>query len=416
MRWMFSFSLACLWFASNLPAENWPQFRGPDGQGHSSAVNLPTEWSDTKNALWQTPIPGEGWSSPVVWGGRIFLTTAVPSDEVKNQYSLRTLCLAGDTGKVLWDVEVFKETPKTTQRIHNKNSHASPTPVTDGKHLFVHFGAHGTACLTLDGKIVWRNRDLEYPMNHGTGGSPVLVDGLLFFSCDGSRDPFVVALDQATGKVRWKKDRPKVINSKTFSFSTPLVIEVDGKKQIVSPATNQVAAYRPKDGEIIWSAGYDGYSVIPRPVYAEGLVFISTSYNNAVAMAISPEGQGDVTGTNVAWENRRAAPHTPSMLVVGKEVYMVSDRGIATCADAKSGKVHWQQRLGGSFSSSPLSGDGKIYFQSEGGEGIVIKPGTTYQELARNPMNARTLASYGVIDSDLLIRTDAALFRITAQQ
>ncbi len=416
MRLMFDFSLALLLFASTLHAENWPQFRGPDGQGHSSAANLPTEWSNTKNALWQTPIPGEGWSSPVVWGDRIFLTTAVPSEEVKNQYSLRTLCLAGDTGKVLWNVEVFQESPKSSQRIHNKNSHASPTPVTDGKHLFVHFGAHGTACLTFDGKIVWRNGELAYPMNHGTGGSPVLVDGLLFFSCDGSKNPFVVALDQATGKVRWKKDRPKVTNSKTFSFSTPLVIEVDGEQQIVSPATNQVVAYRPKDGKVIWSAGYDGYSVIPRPVYAEGLVFLSTSYNNAVAMAISPEGEGDVTSTNVAWENKRAAPHTPSMLVVGKEIYMVSDRGIATCADAQSGKVHWQERLGGNFSASPLYGDGKIYFQSEEGVGIVIKPGTTYEELARNPMSARTLASSGVIDSDLLIRTDAALFRIHQPQ
>ncbi len=317
-------------------------------------------------------------------------------------------------------MEIFQETPQVTQRIHNKNSHASPTPVTDGKHLFVHYGALGTACLTvgdestLGGKLVWKNRGVNYPMNHGSGGSPVLVDGLLFFSCDGSKNPFVVALDQATGQIRWKKPRPEVVNRKKFSFSTPLVIEVDGQKEIISPATDQVVAYRPKDGEKIWSVGYNGYSVIPRPVFAEGLLFLSTSYDKPVAMAVSPEGKGNLTATNIAWQNRRAAPHTPSMLAVGSEVYMVSDGGVATCVDAKTGNVHWQQRLGGNYSASPLYGDGKIYFQNEAGEGIVIRPGTTYEELARNDMHARTLASYGVIDSDLLIRTDTALYRISA--
>ena len=407
-------SAACFLPESCLLAENWPQFRGPSGQGHTTAVNLPTEWSDTKNVAWKQELPGEGWSSPVVWENRIFLTSAVPSEAVQKEHSLRALCLAGDTGKVLWNVEVFKQTPRDTQRIHNKNSHASPTPVTDGEHLFLHFGAQGTACLTLDGGIVWRNRELNYPMNHGNGGSPVLVDDLLVFNCDGSRNPFVVALDQKTGKIRWKKNRPKIPGGKTFSFSTPLVIEVSGEKQIVSPATDQVVAYRPEDGQEIWSVKYEGYSVIPRPAFGQGLVFISTSYNNPVAMAISPEGMGDLTESNIVWQNRRAAPHTPSILIVGSEVYMISDKGIATCADAKTGKVHWQERVGGSYSASPLFGDGKIYFQSEEGEGIVIRAGKTYEELARSNMNSRTLASYAVIDSDFLIRTESALFRISA--
>jgi outer membrane protein assembly factor BamB len=350
----------------------------------------------------------------VVWGDRIFLTAAVSSETTDGEYSLRAMCLAGDTGKPTWDVEVFQETSRTTQRIHNKNSHASPTPVTDGKRLFVHFGAHGTACLDLDGQILWKNTGLNYPMNHGSGGSPVLVDDLLFFSCDGSENPFVVALDQATGKIRWKKDRPSVANRKKFSFATALAIDVDGETQIISPGTDQVVAYRPKDGEKIWSVGFAGYSVIPRPVYAEGLLFVSTSYDSPVAMAISPDGTGDLTATNIAWQNRKAAPHTPSLLAVGSEVYMVSDGGVATCVDAKSGKVHWQERIGGKYSASPVYGDGRIYFQSEEGEGVVIKAGPVYEELARNNLNARTLASYAVIGSDLLIRTDEGLFRITA--
>lgn len=410
---LFCLSVFGICLAVPVNAENWPQFRGPDGQGHSAAKNLPVEWSAAKNVKWNQDIPGEGWSSPVVWEGKILLTTAVPYPNVPNEFSLRTMCLAGETGQVLWDREVFKQTPRDTQRIHNKNSHASPTPVTDGEHVWVHYGAQGTACLTLAGEIVWKTRELGYPMNHGNGGSPVLVDGLLIFSCDGSRNPFVVALDQATGNIRWKKPRPKVINPKKFSFSTPLAIEIEGEKQIISPATNQVVAYRPKDGEILWSVGFDGYSVIPRPVYGEGLVFISTSYDRPAAMAISPKGSGDVTDTNVAWVNRQAAPHTPSMLVVGSEVYMVSDAGIATCADAKTGEVHWKERLGGKYSASPLLGDGRIYFQSEEGQGTVIEAGKEYKELARNEMNARTLASYAVIDADFLIRTETELYRIT---
>ncbi len=416
MRFARLLLLGILAVPFTLHAENWPQFRGPDGQGHTLAKNLPTQWAPTKNVVWETPIPGEGWSSPVVWGQQIFLTAAVPDEEVEKQYSLRTLCLNAKSGQVVWDVEVFQQTATATQKIHRKNSHASPTPITDGKNLFVHFGAQGTACLTLDGKIVWKNNDISYRMNHGNGGSPVLVEGVLCFSCDGSKDPFVVALDQATGKVVWKKDRPPVSNSRKFSFGTPLVIEQEGQQQIISPGTDLVVAYRPKDGQEIWSVGYDGYSVIPRPVYAQGLLFLSTSYNTATAMAISPAGQGDLTKTNIVWQTRKGAPHTPSLLVVGSEVYMVSDGGVATCADAKTGDVHWQKRLGGSYSSSPLFGDGKIYFQSEDGEGIVIKAGKTFEEIARNKMAARTLSSYGVVDSDLLIRTDKALFRITKGQ
>ncbi len=413
MRWVLMCLLAlCFTTDGPLRAENWPQFRGPDGQGHTSARSLPTQWSDTQNVAWKQDLPGEGWSSPVVWDNRIYLTTAVPSQTVKDEYSLRALCLAGETGKIVWDVEVFKQTPQDTQRIHSKNSHASPTPVTDGRRLFVHFGAQGTAALSLAGEILWKNEDLDYSMVHGNGGSPVLVEGLLVFSCDGSQNPFVVALDHETGKIRWKKNRPPVSNRKKFSFSTPLVIEVDGQKQIISPATDQVIAYRPRDGAEIWTVGYEGYSIIPRPVFGQGLVFLSTSYQSPVAMAISPEGTGDLPAANIAWKIRRAAPHTPSMLLVGSEIYMVSDRGIATCADAKTGKVHWQERLGGNYSASPLYGDGKIYFQSEEGEGIVIRAGRTFEELARNHMNSRTLASYAVIGSDFLIRAESALYRI----
>lgn len=394
------------------PSEHWSQFRGPTGQGHTSATGLPVTWRATENVVWKTDVPGLGWSSPIVWEDRICLTTAVPSDTGNElDQTLQALCLDAATGRTLWATPVFQQDADSAEPIHTKNSHASATPITDGEHVWVHFGPQGTACLTLDGEIVWRNDDIRYDPRHGNGGSPVLVDGLLVFSCDGYDVQFVVALDQRTGEIRWKTDRPPLETQSTFSFSTPLVIEVGGRKQLISPGTSRVVAYDPATGREIWQADYDGYSVIPRPVYAHGLVFVSSGYNNPTLLALRPGG-GKENRAQVAWQSKRNAPHTPSLLAVGDELYSVTDAGIASCFDAKSGKLHWQQRLGGNYSASPLYGDGKIYFQSEQGVGTVIRAGREYAELARNDIGSRTLASYAVIDSDLLIRTESNLYRI----
>ncbi len=276
--------------------------------------------------------------------------------------------------------------------------------------MFVHFGHEGTARLDLSGKVVWRKR-MEYNPVHGNGGAPVAVGQALIFSCDGANDPFVVALDRNTGAVLWKTQR-SVDATKKFSFTTPLVIEVNGQTQVISPASDIVCALDPRNGSEIWRVRYDGYSVIPRPVYGHGLVYICTGYNTPKLLAIRPDGRGDVTDTHVEWTMKRGAPHTPSLLLVGDELYMVSDRGVASCVDAKTGKPHWQERLGGGFSASPLYADGKIYFQSEQGEGTVIAPGTTFRRIATNDLGERTLASYAVGDSALFIRSAQALYRI----
>ncbi|GAB4140512.1 MAG: PQQ-like beta-propeller repeat protein [Planctomycetaceae bacterium] len=411
---MFSFTLLLSAITiSQAQAEEWTEFRGPTGQGHSQAKNLPETWSPTKNVAWKVDIPGGGWSSPIVLNNRIYLTTAVlPEGGRGNDRSLRALCLDATSGKTLWDKEVFLQKDETTQRIHRKNSHASPTPITDGKHVYVHFGTQGTACLTRDGKIVWKMRDLKYRPQHGNGGSLILVDDILFVSCDGSDLQYVVAIDKNSGRIVWKKNRLPFTRAQKFSFTTALAIEVNGKKQIVSPGTNQVIAYEPKTGKEIWQIKYSGYSVIPRPVYSHGLVFLSTSYNRPTLMAVKPTGQGDVTDTHVAWTTQRGAPHTPSMLVIGDELYFVSDKGIASCVDAKTGKVHWSRRIGGNYSASPIYADGKIYFQSEQGDATVIKPGKEFKQIARNSLGERTLASYAVVDSALLIRTEKSLYRI----
>ncbi|MFQ5734512.1 MAG: PQQ-binding-like beta-propeller repeat protein [Planctomycetaceae bacterium] len=407
-----AFGLFVCLFAAGVSAEDWPQFRGPTGQGISAEKNLPAEFGPAKNVAWRVTIPGAGWSSPIVHKGRVYLTSAVtPPGGEGTDRSLRAICLDAKTGQAAWDVEVFQQKDEDVERIHGKNSHASPTPVTDGRRLFVHFGPQGTACLTLDGKVVWR-RKVRYSPRHGSGCSPILVGDLVVFSCDGQRAPFLIALDKATGRIRWKKPRPPVEDPKTFSFATPLAIRIGGTTQIVSPATGQVVSYEAGTGREIWKVRYDGFSVIPRPVYAHGLVFLSTSYMRPQVLAIQPTGKGDVTGSHLKWSIARGAPNTPSALAVGDELYFISDRGIASCVNAKTGKVHWQKRLGGKYSSSPVFADGKIYFQSEQGDATVISAGTTFRRLAKNAMKERTLASYAVADGALFIRTATKLYRI----
>jgi len=391
-------------------AEDWPEFRGPTGQGHSTARNLPVEWSATQNVVWKQPVPGKAWSSPVVVQGKIYLTTA-EALEGTGQQALRALCLDAKTGSPLWNTAVFT---REISRGHNKNSQASPTPLVADGRLFVHFGHQGTACLDLTGKVLWRNEELVYSPVHGNGGSPILVGDTLVFSCEGASNPFVVALDKTTGKVRWKVAR-ETDAAKKFSFSTALLIQVNGQPQIISPGSGAVCAYEPKTGRELWRVRYgEGYSVIPRPVFGHGLIFIGTGYDHPAVMAIRAGGLGDATDTQVAWTLTKGAPNTPSLLLVGDELYMVSDGGVASCVDARTGTVHWQERIGGNYSASPVFADGKIYFQNEEGVGVVLKPGKTFQKLAENPLGERTLASYAVADGALFIRTAGNLYRIQA--
>jgi outer membrane protein assembly factor BamB len=394
---------------SSARAEDWPEFRGPTGQGLvTGSGELPLHWGPMKNVAWKQAIPGVGWSSPVVVSGRVYLTSAVPDQ--KKPLSLRALCLDGATGKILWNEEVFTEGPDAP-RIHGKNSHASPTPLVQDGKLFVHFGHMGTACLDTSGKVIWKQR-IDYPPVHGNGGSPVLVDDQLVFSCDGAEQCWLVALDRDKGTIRWKIERTGK-PFKKFSFSTPLVIEVAGKKQIISPASDLVGAYEPATGKEIWKVRYTGYSVIPRPVFGLGLLFLSTGFDRPQFLAIRPDGKGDVTETHVAWTLTRNAPNTPSPLLVGEELYLVSDGGMVSCLEARTGKVHWQKRLATTFSASPIHAAGRIYLQGEDGLGVVLKAGKVFEELARNPMGEKTLASYAVADRSLFLRTEKYLYRIS---
>lgn len=388
-----------------LKAGDWPQFRGPDGQGHANVRNLPTHWGPT-NIAWSAEIPGNGWSSPILAQDHVYLTAAVPTN---GNLSLRVLCLNPHSGKLIWNSEVFSVKPV---RGHQKNSQASPTPITDGGHVYAHFGQYGTAALNRDGKVLWRQPSLKYSPVHGNGGSPILVGHALIFSCDGASDPFVAALNAETGAVLWKTPR-NTGSQRTFSFSTPLALAIDGMTQVISPTSGAVISYDPETGKEIWRVRYpEGYSVVPRPVFGHGLVYVSSAFDRPVVYAIRPQGTGDITDSAIVWKISKGAPNTPSPLLVGDEIYFVSDGGIMTCADAMTGTVHWQERLGGNYSASPAWGDGKIYVQSEEGVGTVLLPGKKFEVIAKNDLKERTLASYAFDDGVIYIRTAQRLLRI----
>jgi outer membrane protein assembly factor BamB len=399
-------------------AEDWPQFRGTNGDGISHEQNLPSEWGDEvdgkqRNVAWKLAIPGKGWSSPSLSRGKLYLTSAVPKEgSDSGDLSLRALCVDAKTGKLLWDNEIFLQDGKTAAKIHNKNSHASPTPLVDSNRVFVHFGHQGTACLDLDGNVLWSTRELSYAPVHGNGCSPILVDGGLIFSCDGGKDPFVAALEADTGKLKWKFQRPGEPR-KSFAFCTPSVIEVNGKQQVISVGAGIVNALDPATGESIWHVTHEGYSVIPKPVFGHGLVYLSTSYDSAQVMAIRPDGTGDVTETHVEWTLKKGAPHTPSLLLLGNELYMIADKGVATCVNALTGEQHWQERVGGNYSSSLQYADNKIFIQSEEGKTLVLKPGLVFEKpIETGFKDERTLASYAVGDGALFIRTENNLYRV----
>jgi outer membrane protein assembly factor BamB len=402
--------LALVFALSATASAQWPEFRGPTGQGHASETGLPLEWSESRNVLWKTPVPGRGWSSPSIAGGRVWLTTAIAVSEGRRSgISLRALAFDLASGREVVNTEVFLV--DRPEALNAKNSYASPTPIVAGDRVYVHFGAQGTAALTTAGEIVWKTR-LDYQSQHGNGGSPALHGDLLIVNCDGNGgDAYVAALDVKTGRIRWKTHRRQPADQ---AYTTPLVINAAGRDQVVSVGAYRATAYDPASGREIWRVAYDdGFSNVPRPVFGQGLVFIATGFQQPALIAVRPDGTGDVTRSHIAWTLRRGAPYTPSPILTGGQLFMVNDGGIATCVEASTGAIHWQQRLGGgNYSASPVDADGRIYFQSEEGVTTVIEPATTFKRLAVNQLDGTTLASMGVAEKSFFIRTDTNLYRI----
>lgn len=388
-------------------AADWPQFRGPTGQGHASDESVPLTWSETENVAWKTPVPGLGWSSPVAGGGRIWLTSALIDPDAGS--SLRLLAFDAETGSPALDAAVFDS--REVRPLNPKNSLASPTPVLDpdGERVYVHFGAAGTAAVSTAGEIIWRTR-FPYVSQHGNGGSPILHDGRLIVSVDGYDTAYLVAVDARTGDELWRSVRPDPVSQ---AYSTPLVVQVGGREQIVNVSAFRTSGHDPSSGRELWRVGYPrGFSNVPRPVYGHGLVYLSTGFQQPTLLAVRADGAGDVTRSHVVWRLQRGAPLTPSPILVGDELYVVTDFGIATCVDALTGDVRWQERLGGNHSASPVFAGGRIHFQNEAGVTTVIAPGPEFDVLARNRLDGSTLASMAVSDGALFLRTDTHLYRI----
>ena len=393
LAFVLTVSIAC--------AGDSPQFRGPGGEGHSAEKNLPVTWSETENIRWKTEIDGLGWSTPSIEGSQVWITTA--TDEGK---SLRIVCLDKTSGKILLNEEIFHH--DDPGKIHKKNSYASPSVLIDGDRVYAHFGRLGTACLSRDGNVIWKEEQ-KYNHRHGPAGSPIVFGNLLILACDGTDVQYVTALDKLTGKEVWKTTRDGAM-----AYSTPLLIEVDGQTQLVSTGGEWAMGYEPKSGREIWRFRYPkGYSNVPRPVYGEGLVFLCSGYDKPWLYAVKPTGEGDVTESHMAWKLERGAPLNPSPLLLGQDLYIVNDSGIAQCLDAKSGEAYWQKRLGGNFSASPLLADGRLYLLDEAGKTYVVEPSREeYKELAVNTLPGQTLASIAAADGALFLRTDKALYRI----
>lgn len=411
-----TFVLACAFgpFVTAVEADDsWPQFRGPTGQGHTTFAPLPTDWNaepgSEANVVWRTTIPGEGWSSPSWKDGLAWITGANVDDGTLHVYAVDLA-----NGKIELDKTVFDK--ESLGRVHSKNSHASPSCVLEEDRVYVHFGAHGTACLTTDGEIVW-SKVLEHDHSHGPGNSPVLFEDLLIVNCDGRDAQFLVGLDKLTGEERWRTARKHVAPDRGkdriagIGFSTPLVATIDGKPQVVSVGADHVAGYDPRTGEEIWWVSYDGYSNVPRPVIGDGLLYVATGYEEPKVLAIPLRGTGDLT-KNVVWELDRDAPLNPSPILVDGLLYMVSDRGIATCRDAGTGEEIWKERLGGEFSASFVYGDGKLFVTDEKGVTYVLKPGREFELLSENPSGGRSLATPTPLPGGWLLRTEKELIRV----
>jgi outer membrane protein assembly factor BamB len=392
-------------------AANWPEFRGPTANGCSSATGLPVRWSESENIGWKTRIHGRGWSSPVIWGDQVWVTTA-PEDG-RQAYAV---AVDLNRGHIVHNIKVF-DVPQP-QPIEPFNSYASPTPAIEAGRVYVHFGAHGTACLdTRSGKILWTRRDL--PCNHyrGPGSSPILIDDLLIVHFDGIDLDYVVAFDKHSGKTVWKTDRSTdftgVDGDLRKAYATPTVIRVGAQRQLISPASRAAMAYDPLTGRELWKICFPAYSSPARPVCGAGLVFFQTGFGaDAEVLAVRPDGRGDVTDTHIAWRLGKYTPNKPSPLFADGLLYLTNEHGIASCLEAGSGKLVWQQRLRGRQTASPLWADGRVYFFSQEGKTSVVQAGRTFQLLAENRLDDGFLASPAVAGKALILRTKTRLLRV----
>ncbi len=399
-----------------LAAENWPRFRGPTGQGETSSTDLPTKWSATENIAWKTPIPGDGWSSPIVYGDRIFLTSTTDDGE-----SCRVICIDRAGGAIVWNREVFRQSPKKKER---ENSYATPTPVTDGERVFAVFGDGSFAAVDYEGKTAWTNREAKFYSQHGLGASPILYRDLLIMTFDGSQETgelrigwqlpwdksYVIALDKRTGKERWKTPR----GTSRIAHLTPAVLREEGRPDLIlSAAGDVVQTFDPRNGAIVWTVDSKGEGVVPSPVIGDGLVFTISGFMKHRIRTIRTGGKGNVTATHIEWDDNQAVSRIPSMIYKKPYLFSITDRGgIAVCREAKTGTIVWRERIGGDYYPSPILSSDKIYFLSRTGETVIVRAGPKFEILARNSIDEPCQASPAVYGRQIFVRSEKNLFCI----
>lgn len=415
--------------AVSTAAGNWPGWRG-DGGGVSPEKDLPLKWSETEGVKWKTPIPGAGHSSPIVWGDRVFVTTAVAEDPNvetfrggvymggnrkkpdASEYTYRVICLDADRGSVLWSTAIARQRPRT--RRHTKNTYASETPVTDGTHVFASFGSAGLYGVDFEGNVIWQ-RDLGLLRGRqgwGTGASPVLFQNTVIANCDSNDDSYIAAFEKTTGAPVWRTERKE-----GPSWGTPLLFEANGCMTIVSNATRRMRGYEATTGKLLWECAGGSMISVPSPVATQGLVFLSSGHSllrRQPIIAVRAEASGDITPAKdqlqtegIAWWHRRGGPYVTSPIVVGHYLYVPLDRGTLTCYEARTGKVVYEkQRLGvrNTITASPVAADGRIYIQTEDGECYIVRQGPEFEILAVNKLDEIFCASPAVSGGRLFLR------------
>ncbi|MGB2806843.1 MAG: PQQ-binding-like beta-propeller repeat protein [Sedimentisphaerales bacterium] len=396
---------------------NWPDWRGPNGDGRSDATGLPLNWSESENIVWKTRIHDLGYSTPVVWGDQVWVTTAT-----KDGRTLYAVCIDLNTGQVVHDIEVFH--PNQPQRIHRYNSYATPSAVLEKDRAYVHYGTHGTAAIdSKTGKVLWWRTDLNCDHMQGPVSSPVLFDDLLIVHLEGTDVQFIVALDTKTGNTVWRYERPQELYGHVEpvflrkAYHTPVIVEVDGKAQLVSNGALLVTGHEPKTGKEIWRVIYRDDNTISRIVSGHGLFFINCggSPNATHLWAVRQGGAGDVTNTHVVWKMTKDVPLESSPVLVGNLLYTLSDGGVLICKEAKTGKTVWSERLDGKYGASLLYADGRIYISSKEGKTTVIEPGPKFRKLAVNELDGFLGASPAIAGKSLLLRTKTHLYRVQSK-
>ncbi|HUT36332.1 MAG TPA: PQQ-binding-like beta-propeller repeat protein [Planctomycetota bacterium] len=414
-----------LFLAHAAAGADWPEFRGPRGDGHAAAaadakpLGLPLRWSEKDNVAWKTAVPHRGWSTPVVLGGQVWLTTATTDG-----HDFFALCVDAATGKILFNERLFHaDNPEPLG--NNVNCYGSPSPAIEPGRVYIHFGSYGTACLdTATFKVLWERKDLSCRHYRGPGSSVVLFENLVILTFDGVDVQYLTALDKKTGQTVWKTDRTTDFNDLDGqgkptregdfrkAFSTPLVFDAGGKPQMISPGSKACYSYDPRTGKELWKVRHTAHTAVVRPLFSHGLAIFCTGLGGPALWAVRPDGEGDVTKTHVAWKFAEGAPRTPSPIVVGDLLYMVDDGGQATCLEVVTGKAVWKERIGGNYAASPIHADGRLYFSSQQGKTTVLKPGRTFEVLATNTLDGGFMASPAVAGKALILRTKTHLYRI----